>query len=107
MSGDDAIVVLTTAGRQEEAASIAASLVERHLAACVQVISGMTSFYRWEGAVERSEEWLVIVKTTSARYDDVEQAIREAHSYSTPEVVRLAIDGGSNAYLDWLRESVA
>ncbi len=107
MSGDDAIVVLTTAGRHEEAASIAASLVERRLAACVQVVPGMTSFYRWEGVVERSEEWLLIVKTTSARYDAVESTILDEHSYGTPEVVRLAIDGGSEKYLDWLRESVA
>ena len=107
MSGDDAIVVLTTAGRHEEAASIAASLVERRLAACVQVVPGMTSFYRWEGALERSEEWLLIVKTTSGRYDDVEQAIRDEHSYATPEVVCLRIDRGSVGYLDWLRESVA
>lgn len=107
MSGDDAIVVLTTAGRHEEAATIAASLVERRLAACVQVVPGMTSFYRWEGVVERSEEWLLIVKTTSARYDDVERAIHDEHSYETPEVVRLTVDGGSVAYLDWLRESVA
>ena len=107
MSGDDAIVVLTTAGRHEEAASIAASLVERRLAACVQVVPGMTSFYRWEGSVERSEEWLLIVKTTATRYIDVERAILDIHSYSTPEVVRLAVDGGSTAYLDWLRESVA
>lgn len=107
MSGDDAIVVLTTAGRHEEAASIAASLVERRLAACVQVLPGVTSFYRWEGAVERSEECLLVVKTTSAMYDDVEQAIHDEHSYATPEVVRITVDGGSEAYLDWLRESVA
>ncbi len=107
MSGDDAIVVLTTAGRQEEAASIAASLVERRLAACVQVVPGITSFYRWEGVVERSEEWLLIVKTTSSRYGDVERAIHDEHSYETPELVRLSVAGGSVAYLDWLRGSVA
>lgn len=107
MSADDAIVVLTTAGRHEEAASIAASLVERRLAACVQIIPGMTSVYRWEGVVEQSDEWLMIVKTTARKYPDVEQAIRDEHSYETPEIVRISIDGGYGPYLGWLRESVA
>ncbi|MCC6743045.1 MAG: divalent-cation tolerance protein CutA [Acidobacteria bacterium] len=106
MSGDEAIVVLSSAGRHEEAASIAASLVERRLAACVQVVPGVTSFYRWEGAVEQSGECLLVVKTTAARYDEVEGAIRELHSYVTPEIVRLRVEGGSSAYVDWLRESV-
>jgi len=106
MSVGDAIVVLTTAGCHDEAATIAASLVDRRLAACVQVVPGVTSYYRWEGAVERSEEWLLVVKTTAERYNDVEHAIREGHSYAVPEVVRLTVDGGSAAYLDWLRQSV-
>jgi periplasmic divalent cation tolerance protein len=103
---DNAILVLTTAGSRDEAANIAASLVESSLAACVQIVSGVESVYRWEGRVARDAEWLLLCKTTAGRYADVERAILERHSYATPEVVAIRIEGGSGAYLDWLRRSV-
>ena len=103
---DHAILVLTTAGSRDEAANIAASLVESHLAACVQIVSEIESVYRWEGRVTRDAEWLLLCKTTAGRYADVERAILEVHSYTTPEVVAVRIEGGSGAYLDWLRQSV-
>ena len=99
-------MVLTTAGSREEAASIAASLVESRLAACVQVVSGVESVYRWEGEVTRDAEWLLLCKTTEGRYAELERAVLESHSYATPEVVAFKIERGSGAYLDWLRQSV-
>ena len=98
-------MVLTTAGSREEAATIAASLVEARLAACVQVVSEIESVYRWEGKVTRDTEWLLLCKTTGDRYEEVERLIRESHSYTTPEVVAFKIERGSAAYLDWLRQS--
>jgi periplasmic divalent cation tolerance protein len=106
MAAGDAILVLTTAGSRDEAANIAASLVESRAAACVQVVPGVESFYRWEGRVARDAEWLLLCKTTAGRYADVERAIRDLHSYTTPEVVAVRIEAGSGEYLDWLRQSV-
>lgn len=100
------LVVLTTAGSAEEARSIAAALVERHLAACVQVLGPMTSTYWWEGAVETAEEWLCLAKTTGDRYPAVEQAILGLHSYDTPEILALPVSAGSSAYLEWLTSSL-
>ena len=105
MPEQDAIVVLTTAGSHDEAATIAASLVESRLAACVQVVPGVESVYWWEGRVARDAEWLLLCKTTADRYGDVEATIRELHSYTTPEVVAIRVERGSAAYLDWLRQS--
>ena len=106
MSSEDAILVLTTAGSRDEAANIAASLVESRLAACVQIVSEIESVYRWEGRVARETEWLLLCKTTAGRFADVEQTILGLHSYTTPEVVAVRIESGSGAYLDWLRQSV-
>ena len=100
------LVVLTTAGSAEEARSIASALVERRLAACVQVLGPMTSTYRWEEAVETAEEWLCLAKTTGDRYPAVEQAILGLHSYDTPEILALPVSAGSRAYLEWLSASL-
>lgn len=106
MSDDGAILVLTTTGSHDEAATIAASLVESRLAACVQIVSGVESVYRWEGRVTTDAEWLLLCKTTAGKYVDVEQAILGLHTYTTPEVVAVPITSGSTAYMDWLRQSV-
>jgi periplasmic divalent cation tolerance protein len=98
-------MVLTTTGSHDEAATIAASLVEARLVACVQIVPGVESVYWWEGRVARDAEWLLLCKTTAERYGDVEAAILELHSYTTPEVVAIPIERGSAAYLDWLRQS--
>ena len=101
------LIVLTTTGSAEEAHSIAAALVERRLAACVQVLGPMTSTYRWEGAVETAEEWLCLAKTTGDRYLSVEQAILGLHSYDTPEILAVPVSAGSGAYLRWLVGNIA
>ncbi len=96
----DHVQVLTTAGSEEEAARIASALVERRLAACVQVLGPIVSRYRWQGVVEEAEEWQCLAKTEAARYPEVEAAIRELHSYEEPEIVATPIVAGSAGYLD-------
>ena len=95
------ILVLTTTASEEEADTLARSLVEGGLAACVHV-ERIRSVYRWKGEVYDEPEWRLAIKTTSDRYDAVERHIKERHSYELPEIVRLAIDGGSAQYLKWL-----
>ena len=97
------IVILSTCGSEEEAARLARLLVERGLAACVNVAPGIRSFYRWEGRIESAGEWLLIVKSSHGLFDAVVRAIEEAHSYEVPEVIALPIVAGSAKYLDWLR----
>ena len=102
----DCIQVLTTAGSEEEAGRIASALVERRLAACVQVVGPVTSRYRWQGAVEEEREWQCLAKTTRAAYPRIEAAIRELHSYEEPEIVAAPIVAGSAGYLAWIEENV-
>jgi len=102
----DARVVLTTAGNREEADKIANTLVEGELAACVNIVGPMTSVYRWEGKVEKAEEFLLVIKTWSSAYSDVEEAIKELHSYELPECIALRVEKGSEQYLEWVEESV-
>lgn len=99
-------VVLTTAGSQEEAQKIAHALVERKLAACVNIVSRIESVYRWQGKVESATEWLLIVKTTDEAFPSVRDAIKELHSYDLPECVMLEIADGSEGYLGWIGENV-
>src|SRR5580765_1869562 len=100
-------VVLSTVGTEDEASRIASALVERRLAACVNVVSGVESTYRWQGAVQTDREWLLVVKTRRDRFEAVRAAIRELHSYDVPEIVMLDITGGDAAYLEWLDASLA
>jgi periplasmic divalent cation tolerance protein len=98
--------VLTTAGSEEEAERISAALVERRLAACVQVIGPISSRYRWRDEVEQSTEWMCVAKTEAFRYQELEAAIRELHSYDEPEIVATPITAGSAGYLDWIGRNV-
>ena len=102
----DHVQVLTAAGSEEEGERIAAALVERRLAACVQVVGPISSHYRWQGKVERSREWLCLVKTEASRYPEVEAAIAELHSYDEPEIIATPIVAGSAGYLAWISESL-
>lgn len=103
----DKRIVLTTAASEEQARSIARALVDRRIAACVNIIPQITSIYRWQGEVEEASEWMLIVKTTAADCDSVRQAIAELHSYDLPECICLAIEDGSPAYLEWIADSVS
>ncbi|MBI2823307.1 MAG: divalent-cation tolerance protein CutA [Planctomycetia bacterium] len=100
------IQVITTAETKEDAQRIAAALVERRLAACVQVAGPITSTFRWEGKVQTATEWQCIAKTRGDLYARVETAIRELHPYQVPEIVATPIASGSQAYLDWIDAEV-
>jgi periplasmic divalent cation tolerance protein len=102
----DKKIVLTTAGSREEAEKIAQALVERRLAACVNIVGPIHSVYRWQGKVENAPEHLLLIKTTAGQFDAVARTIRELHSYDLPECIELAIEGGSAEYLEWVEQSV-
>jgi periplasmic divalent cation tolerance protein len=102
----DKRVVLTTTGSREEADKIARSLVERKLAACVNVVGPISSTYRWENKVETAEEFLLLIKTSGEIFEAVREAIEEMHSYDLPECVALVIDRGSEEYLEWIERSI-
>ncbi len=102
----DKRIVLSITGSQEEARRIAQALVERRLAACVNIVGPIHSVYRWKGAVESAPEHLLIIKTTAAAFPRVRDAIRELHSYEVPECVMLSIEAGSEEYMKWIGESV-
>jgi periplasmic divalent cation tolerance protein len=104
MAATEYLQVTTTAGSEEEAERIGAALVERRLAACVQVVGPIASRYRWRGEVERSTEWMCLAKTSAARYAELETAIREIHSYEQPEIIATPIVAGSAGYLEWIGE---
>jgi periplasmic divalent cation tolerance protein len=98
--------VLTAAGSEDEAERISAALVERRLAACVQVLGPVASRYRWQGEIETAREWMCVAKTEASRYAELETAIRELHSYDEPEIVATPIVAGSAGYLEWIDRNV-
>jgi periplasmic divalent cation tolerance protein len=102
----DKRIVLTTASSEEEARRIARHLVEKRLAACVNIIPQVTSIYRWKNKVEEAREWILIVKTTAGAFALVRNAISAVHSYELPECICLAIEDGSADYLQWIGEDV-
>ena len=102
----DKRLLLTTTASREEADAIANGLVSRRLAACVNIVGPVSSVYRWKGAVERSEEFLLLIKSTEAQRRSIEAAVRELHSYEVPELISFAIEDGLEAYLDWIAASV-
>ena len=101
----DPIVVLVTCGSEEEALKIASTLVEDHLAACVNLVSPIRSIYRWEGKIWDEKEWLLIIKTQKHRFEPLEKKVKSLHSYSVPEIISLPIREGSSAYLKWIGEN--
>jgi periplasmic divalent cation tolerance protein len=102
----DKRIVLCTAGSQDEARKIARHLVEQRLAACVNIVPRMESIYRWQGKLESSGEWLLLIKTTVERFPAVRDAIRDLHSYELPECIAISIEDGSSGYLEWIAQSV-
>ena len=102
----DKIVVLNTCADEKEAGNLARTLVEERLAACVSVIPGVRSFYRWKGAVETSAECLLVIKSSRELFAPLRAALDRLHSYDVPEVLALPIVDGSPSYLDWLDASM-
>jgi periplasmic divalent cation tolerance protein len=99
-------LVLSTAGSKEQASKIASALVEERLAACVNIVGPIESVYRWQGSVDRTQEFLLLIKTTAAFSQRVQERIRELHTYELPEAIEVDITGGSAEYLRWIVESV-
>ena len=102
MKADDPIVVLVTVPKAEEAEAIAQTLVEERLAACCNIIPSVRSVYRWEEKVCNEAETLMIIKTKTGLFAQLERRIRELHSYQTPEIIALPVQLGSEPYLQWL-----
>jgi periplasmic divalent cation tolerance protein len=102
----DKRIVLTTAGSEDEARKIANHLIERHLAACVNIVPQIESVYRWQGKVESGREWLLLIKTSAERFPAIRDAFREIHSYELPECIAICVEDGSAEYLEWLGDSV-
>lgn len=96
------IQVATTAGSREEAEKIATTLVQQRLAACVQISGPLTSLYRWQGKIERSEEYLCTIKSRENLFQELAGAIKAIHSYSVPEILALPILAADHDYLNWL-----
>ncbi|HVQ28726.1 MAG TPA: divalent-cation tolerance protein CutA [Vicinamibacteria bacterium] len=100
------VLVLSTVGSAEDAQRVATGLVEQGLAACVNVVPGVTSVYRWKGAVDRASEVLLLIKTRSERFEAVRQALVALHPYELPEIIALPIEAGHAPYLAWLDDGV-
>ncbi|MEB2837100.1 MAG: divalent-cation tolerance protein CutA [Desulfurococcales archaeon] len=105
MSGDRVYVVLVTAP-PSEAERLARALVERRLAACVNVVPGLRSVYWWEGRVEEAEESLLIIKTSGSALDSLLEAVKELHPYEVPEAIALPVEAGLGDYLEWVLSEV-
>ena len=97
------LVVFVTASSKKEARAIASDLVEARLAACVTVVDVVGSIYRWKGKIEHSTETMLVIKTTTRRYADLERQVKTLHSYDVPEIIALPVVRGSRAYLEWIR----
>src|ERR1700742_66061 len=102
----DKRLVFTTCSSADEARQIAQELVQRRLAACVNIVPQIESVYRWQGEIESSSEWLLIVKTTAAAFAQRRDALSELHSYEVPECIAIAIEDGSEVYLKWMPNAV-
>lgn len=102
----EAIVVLMTAASVAEAARLAEMLVGAQLAACVQILSPMSSVFRWKGTIQWLNEVLLIAKTERSKFEEIEREVRALHSYETPEIIALPITAGSAPYLKWLSASL-
>ena len=104
---DQVVIVLTNLPDRAVAVQLAQVLVDRRLAACVNVLAECTSIYRWKGAVENATEVPVLIKTRAGRYAEVEAAIRELHPHELPEIVAVPVQHGFDEYLQWVADETA
>ncbi|MBZ5586009.1 MAG: divalent-cation tolerance protein CutA [Acidobacteriia bacterium] len=103
----DKIVVLSTCPTEEEAGKLARVLLEQRLAACVNVVPGVRSYYWWKGAVEDAGEWLLVIKSARPLFAKLSAALRQAHSYELPEALAIPVVDGAPDYLSWLGQNLA
>jgi len=102
----EARIVLTTLGDKDSAERMAGELVERRLAACVNIVGPIQSVYRWRGKMEREQEYLLLIKTTTEQTSRLGAAFKELHPYDLPERIEVSVEGGSEAYLAWIASEV-
>ncbi|MEQ1945587.1 MAG: divalent-cation tolerance protein CutA [Bryobacteraceae bacterium] len=102
----DKIVVLTTCDSEETAADLARKLVELRVAACVNILPGARSVYRWKDEIEDSKEWLLVIKSRRDLFDQLRAEIQRLHTYDVPEIIALPVVEGSEAYLGWLDQEL-
>lgn len=100
------IQVITTTESKDDAQKIAEHILNKRLAGCVQILGPITSSYWWEGKIEQAEEWQCLIKSKANIYEQLEQAIREVHSYDVPEILATPIFSGSKSYLEWLDSEI-
>lgn len=98
----DKIVVFSNCGSAAEARKVARHLVERRLAACVNIVPGVRSIYHWQGKIEDEREWMLVIKSTRPLFEQLQSELRKVHSYQVPEVIALAVVDGSPDYLGWI-----
>ncbi len=103
---NDFLLVLCSFSDIAEAKSCAKELVKQNLAGCVNLITGVTSFYQWEGEFKEDTECLLVIKTTYVYYENVESFLKAHHSYDTPEIIAVPITQGSEEYLNWLNSAI-
>ena len=103
---EEHVAVLVTAPSKDVGRDVARALLEQKLAACVNVVPSIASFYTWEGELRSDEEVLLVIKTTGAAFDALVAAVRAVHPYDLPEIIALPIVAGSQDYLDWIDEVV-
>ena len=106
MARAKAVVVLTACPSASVARRLAENLLRRRLAACINIIPGVKSFFWWQGKIDRCSEWLLVIKTEKRILGQLSKAIRKEHPYETPEIIALAVDFGDKKYLHWIRDSV-
>ena len=106
MPGMKAIVVITTVGDEEQGNSIARELIGRRHAACVNMVSGVRSLYRWKGKICRDSEFLLVIKTLEEEFEAVAETIRELHAYEVPEILAFDVARGDARFLDWVAASL-
>ncbi len=101
----DYIMIITTTDSKDIAETIAGTLIGEKLAACVQILPEVESFYTWKGKVERSEEYLLFIKSRKTLYDKIEERIKTLHNYEVPEIIALPIEKGHSTYLKWIDDN--